>query len=73
MIKILEKDYVHFRLGHIFDYLLENGVLLHESEWNGEVYTVKENGSEIEYRPVYDDKENENGGYDIIGFEEQSY
>lgn len=54
---------------HEFDYELENGTLLHESEWNGEVYTVKENSREVTYRPVYDENENDNGGYDIIGFD----
>ena len=67
MIKIKEENYVS--VGHMFDYLLENGVMLHENEFNGEVYTVKENGVETTYRPVYDEHENENGGFDIIGFE----
>ena len=56
--------------GHWFDFELENGVLLHESEWNGEVYTVKVKGGEVVYRPVYSEEENDNGGYDIIGFED---
>ena len=56
--------------GHWFDYELENGVLLHESEWNGEVYTVKTDCGEAVYRPVYSEEENNNGGYDIIGFED---
>lgn len=55
--------------GHWFDYELEDGTLLHQSEWNGEEYTVKENGVEITYRPIYAEEENCNGGYDIIGFE----
>lgn len=57
------------RAGHWFDYELEDGTLLHNSEWNGEIYTVKENRMEIEYRPIYADKPNENDGYNIIGFE----
>jgi hypothetical protein len=57
------------RTGHWFDYELEDGMLLHNSEWNGENYTVKENGAEVEYWPVYTDKPNENDGYDIVGFE----
>lgn len=68
MIKIKEENVI--RNGHMFDYLLENGTLLHESEWNGEKYTTKdERGKTLEvYRPIYDENENENGGYDIIGF-----
>lgn len=66
MLKI-KNEYVE-RNSHWFDFELENGVLLHESEWNGEVYTVKENGTETTYRPVYAEESNCNGGYDIIGF-----
>ena len=55
--------------GATFDYQLEDGTLLHESEWNGENYTIKENGTETVYKPIYAEHENENGGYDIIGFE----
>ena len=51
--------------GHWFDYELEDGELLHESEWNGEYYET-ENGV---FRPVYAAEENENSGFDIIGFE----
>ena len=54
--------------GHWFDYELEDGTLLHQSEWNGEMYIVKKDGVEISHRPVYADEENCNGGYDIIGF-----
>lgn len=39
--------------GHIFDYLLENGELLHSSKWNGEVYTVGRGQNEKTYHPVY--------------------
>lgn len=55
---------------HQFDYELEDGTLLHESEWNGEDYTVREHGIERVYHPVYAEQPNENDGYDIIGFEE---
>ena len=60
MIKIKEENVM--RNGHMFDYLLENGALLHESEWNGEKYTTQdERGKTLEvYRPVYDENENEN-------------
>lgn len=68
MIKIKEENVI--RNGHMFDYLLENGTLLHESEWNGEEYITKDKyGHTVEcYLPIYDENENENGGYDIIGF-----
>ena len=52
---------------HYFDYELEDGTLLHNSEWNGEVYTVKnKDGSETRYFPVYNQIDDE---YEIIGFE----
>ena len=52
---------------HYFDYELEDGTLLHSSEWNGEVYTVKnKDGSETRYFPVYNQIDDE---YEIIGFE----
>lgn len=63
------------RCGHQFDYELENGTLLHEKEWNGEVYTVRENGTETTYEPVYDTMPDENDGldvWDIIGFERRN-
>lgn len=50
MIKIKRE---HFEInGEWYDYELENGALLHRSEWNGEVYTVKDGKSERTYRPV---------------------
>lgn len=52
---------------HYFDYELEDGTLLHRSEWNGESYTVKnKDGSETRYFPVYNQIDDE---YEIIGFE----
>lgn len=59
MLKIKEKNVVRF--GHVFDYELENGELLHRTEWNGEYYETK-NGI---FRPVY--KENE-GDFEIVCF-----
>ena len=53
--------------GHYFDYELEDGTLLHSSEWNGEDYTLKINGVEAVYKPVY--KEVDEDEYEIIGFE----
>ena len=53
---------------HYFDYELEDGTLLHSSEWNGEVYTVKNKaGSETRYFPVYNQIDDDE--YEIIGFE----
>ncbi len=54
---------------------LENGVVLTESEWNGEVYTVEdENGGERRYRPVEEPAETDEDGevvqWDIVGYEE---
>lgn len=54
---------------------LENGVVLTESEWNGESYTVKdENGAEKRYRPVEEPTETDENGevlqYDVVGYEE---
>ena len=68
MLKIKAQNVVRLG-GATFDYELEDGTLLHESEWNGENYTVREDGREAVYKPVYAEQENENGGYDIVGFE----
>jgi hypothetical protein len=58
----------------VFEYELENGVLLHEIEWNGEGFIVKDNGGEVEYRPVEKaiefDEDNEPINWEVIGFEE---
>lgn len=47
-----------------YDYELEDGTMLHQSEWNGEVYIA--NGKE--YRPVtkHDDEHDQ---FDSIGFQ----
>lgn len=57
---------------HYFAYKLENGILLHDNEWNGEKYIVydKNNNREICYIPIYSKKMNETDSYDIIGFKE---
>lgn len=40
--------------GARFDFQLEDGTLLHKSEWNGEVYAVKlPDGRLRECKPVY--------------------
>lgn len=65
MLEILD-DHVLVN-SHYFDYELEDGTLLHSSEWNGEVYTVKnKGGGETRYFPVYNQIDDE---YEIIGFE----
>lgn len=48
---------------------LENGMILIDQEWNGEVYTVKENGGERTFRPLY--KKDEEGDMEIIGYMEE--
>lgn len=66
MLEILD-DHVLVN-SHYFDYELEDGTLLHSSEWNGEVYTVKnKDGSETIYFPVYNQIDEDE--YEIIGFE----
>ena len=53
---------------HYFEYKLEDGTLLHLSEWNGECYTVKnQDGSETRYFPIYNQIDDDE--YEIIGFE----
>lgn len=65
MLEIVDK-YVLVN-SHYFDYELEDGTLLHNSEWNGESYTVKnKGGGETRYFPVYNQIDDE---YEIIGFE----
>ncbi len=60
-------------VGQVAAYL-ENGVVLTESEWNGEVYTVKGEGKEKTYRPVEKPTETDEDGevlqYDVAGYEE---
>jgi hypothetical protein len=68
MLKIKRENFEE--TGHRFDYELENGVLLHKSEWNGETYTVKENGKEITYRPIQTHNEADDT-WTIIGFDEE--
>lgn len=50
------------------DYELEDGTMLHMLEWNGEVYTTKNNGREVSYRPVQIHNENQDA-WETIGFE----
>jgi len=52
--------------GHWFDFELEDGHLLHESEWNGEYYETGEGTTKSRYKPIYiEDSE----GFYIVGFE----
>lgn len=60
-------------VGYQADYELENGILLFDTDWNGEIYTEgfdpkteKSNGRR--YSPVY--KEVDEEQFEIIGFEE---
>ena len=66
MLKIKAENVV--RNFHQFDFELEDGTILHESEWNGEKYIVKENGIEVSYLPIYADRMDDNGGYPIVAF-----
>ena len=60
-------------VGEMFDYELEDGTLLHNTEWNGEDYTVRTgripNRIEAVYRPVYEVSETDEESFNIIGFE----
>ena len=53
---------------------LENGTVLLNSEWNGEVYTVNDENAERRYRPVEKPTETDEDGeavqWDIAGYEE---
>jgi len=54
---------------------LENGVILIDTEWNGEVYTVKnQDGTESTYRPIQEptsyDEDGEPEDWDVVGYEE---
>ena len=53
---------------------LENGIILIDREWNGEVYTVKEEGKERTFKPIQEaiafDDDGEPEQWETIGFEE---
>lgn len=53
---------------------LENGIELFPEDWNGELYTVKENGRERTFKPVEMpisfDEDGEPDQWGIIGYEE---
>ncbi len=67
MLKIIRENFK--QTCHTFDYELENGVQLHTSEWNGEVYTVKEGKTERTFRPIQIHNETEDT-WQTVGFEE---
>lgn len=46
MVKIIRKNFK--TCGELFDFELNNGILLHRSEWNGYEYTVK-SGNEPDF------------------------
>ena len=52
---------------------LENGVELFPEDWNGEVYTIKENGRERTFKPVYEpisfDDDGEPEQWGLIGYD----
>lgn len=54
---------------------LDNGIILIDGEWNGEVYTVKEDGRERTFRPIQEpDGVDENGeviDWKTVGYEEE--
>ena len=52
--------------GHWFDYELEDGTLLHDSEWNGESYIVDDG---THYTPIYELELGCDDQYRVIGFE----
>ena len=71
MLKIKNENIT--RVGYLVDYELENGILLYDTDWNGEIYTegfdpVTEKNNSRSYKPVY--KEIEEDQFEIIGFEE---
>ena len=71
MIKVIEREEYLKKFEHVYDpckevdFYLENGQVLYKMDWNGEKYTVKEEGREKEYTPVYVEMF---GDYEIVGF-----
>lgn len=53
---------------------LDNGFVLTDDEWNGEVYTLLENGKERTFKPVHEPDVTDDDGevlqWKIIGYEE---
>ena len=81
MIKEISKKEFEERFPEVSTYgidwtqkFLENGIILLDSDWNGEVYTLKENGRERTFKPVqkpisFDDN-GEPEDWETIGYEE---
>jgi len=68
MLEITKRNFDH--VGALMDYELEDGTMLHASEWNGECYTVEE----VPYYPIYrgvgePDEDGDYEEYETIGFE----
>ena len=62
------KEYIVYEFGNWFDFELENGILLHSTEWNGDGYIKLEDKEEIIYKPIYK-KINNSKNRMIVGFE----
>lgn len=84
MLKSLNKNEFEERFQEVNTYglethspvFLENGVVLIDTEWNGEVYTVKNpDGSESVYRPIQEptsfDEDGEPEDWETVGYEEK--
>lgn len=65
MLKIKRNWFEHG--GHWFDYELEDGTLLHDSEWNGECYIVDDG---THYTPIYELEPGCDDQYRVIGFDD---
>ncbi len=63
-----------YGLEQLMPVYLENGVILIDTEWNGEFYTVKnQDGSESVYRPVQEpvsyDEDGNPEDWETVGYE----
>lgn len=63
MLEIKESGAI--RGGHRFDYELEDGTLLHHTEWNGQAYYTDDG---YKYTPIEVPDEDE-VNFEVIGFE----
>ena len=77
MIAIKERN--PLRMGSYFDYELENGELLHSSEWNGESYTTdtgrytpvhRFDVEDIDLEAIEENSPEWDRAVEIIGFED---
>lgn len=72
MLKISRANFDH--VGAMMDFELEDGTMLHSSEWTGEKYITRDGGAEVEYIPVTvgigdPDEDGAYAWYETIGFE----